>query len=129
MGWVLAGLLAVLAFIGMALVMKMPRRTWEIGAAALVLGLAGYALQGQPGMKAAPKEAAQKIASGDASEEVKARRALAGGSSMTDKYLTPADAMFRHGQYADAAEMLRGAVAEDPRNGEAWLAMANALVA
>jgi cytochrome c-type biogenesis protein CcmH len=47
---------------------------------------------------------------------------------MADKYLTPADALARHGQYADAAEILRGAVAEDPGNGEAWLAMANALV-
>ena len=36
--------------------------------------------------------------------------------------------MTRHGQYADAATILRGAVEKDPANGQAWLAMANALV-
>ena len=39
-----------------------------------------------------------------------------------------ADALARHGQYADAAEVLRGAVERDPGNAEAWLAMGNALV-
>jgi cytochrome c-type biogenesis protein CcmH len=33
-----------------------------------------------------------------------------------------------HGQYAEAATVLRGAVEADPKNGDAWLAIANALV-
>jgi cytochrome c-type biogenesis protein CcmH len=39
-----------------------------------------------------------------------------------------ADAFARRGQYAAAAEVLRGAVAKDPNNAEAWLTMGNALV-
>jgi predicted Zn-dependent protease len=39
-----------------------------------------------------------------------------------------ADALMRHGDYADAATRLRGAVDKDPRDSAAWLAMASALV-
>lgn len=128
MGWLIAGMLALACFLVMALVLKLPRRTWEVSAAALILGLAGYALQGNPSMPASPTEAKEKAGSAEAAEAVKARKAMAGGSTVTDKYMTPADALARHGQYGDAAELLRGAVAEQPGNGEAWLAMANALV-
>lgn len=128
MGWLIAGALALACFLGMALVLKLPRKTWEVSAAALILGLAGYALQGSPSQPAKPTEPKEKVAGAEAAEAVKARKAMAGGSTVTDKYLTPADALARHGQYGDAAELLRGAVAEQPANGEAWLAMANALV-
>ena len=128
MGWLIAGMLALACFLVMALVLKLPRRTWEVSAAALILGLAGYALQGNPSMPASPTEAKEKAGSAEAAEAVKARKAMGSGSTVTDKYMTPADALARHGQYGDAAELLRGAVAEQPGNGEAWLAMANALV-
>lgn len=128
MGWLIAGILALTCFLAMALVLKLPRRTWEVSAAALILGLAGYALQGNPSMAGSPTAPKEKVAGAEAAEAVKARKAMGNGSTVTDKYMTPADALARHGQYGDAAELLRGAVAEQPNNGEAWLAMANALV-
>ena len=39
MGWVLAGGLAIVSFIVLAFVLKLPRRGWEATAAALLLGL------------------------------------------------------------------------------------------
>jgi cytochrome c-type biogenesis protein CcmH len=48
---------------------------------------------------------------------------------MGTQWLVIADAMARNGNFGGAAEVLRGAVSRDPDNGEAWLAMANALVA
>jgi cytochrome c-type biogenesis protein CcmH len=39
-----------------------------------------------------------------------------------------ADAFARHGQYADAAGILLGAVDKNPKDADAWLALANALV-
>jgi cytochrome c-type biogenesis protein CcmH len=59
---------------------------------------------------------------------VAARQKLSGSPPGANKWLVVADAMARNGQYADAAEMLRGAVEQNPKDSDAWLAMANALV-
>lgn len=129
MSWAFAILLAIGAFMLAALVLRAPRKGWEAIGAALLLGIAGYAFQGSPGMPAAPK-AAQESVSGDPAALIKARgKVTRSGIPPTDRWVVIADALARNGQYADAAEMLRGAVDADPRNAEAWLAMGNALVA
>jgi cytochrome c-type biogenesis protein CcmH len=127
MSWVLAGGLAVLAFAAIAFVFKAPRRGWEAVGAALLLGLAGYALQGHPGQPGAPKE--PSISLSDGSGLVEARKQLGDGDSRPgSSWLVIADGMTRNGQYGDAAGVLLGAVEKNPRDGEAWLALANALV-
>lgn len=105
------------------------RAGWEAIAAALLLGVAGYGLQGSPGLSGAPKEPAEKIA-GDPAASVAARKSLDGDSVVPgNNWVVVADALARHGQYADAAGVLKGAVEKNPRDGDAWLALANALVA
>ena len=89
--------------------------------------MAGYALQASPGLPGAPKTAAE-AASGNSAELVAARKQLSGGAVQGNSWLTIADAMARHGQYGDAAEMLGGAIVIEPHNAEAWLALGNALV-
>lgn len=127
MSWVLAGGLAVLAFAAIAFLFKAPRRGWEAVGAALLLGLAGYAVQGHPGQPGAPKEAA--ISLSDGSGLVEARKQLGDGDSRPgSSWLTIADGMTRNGQFGDAASILLGAVEKNPKDGEAWLALANALV-
>ncbi|MFM5929430.1 MAG: tetratricopeptide repeat protein [Novosphingobium sp.] len=128
MGWLLAIVLALVCFIGMVMVLKLPRRAWELCGATLVLGLVGYAIQGSPSQAGSPTQPREQAGAESAAAALKARKAMGDGSTMTDKYLTPADALVRHGQYGEAVELLRGAVAEQPGNGEAWLALANALV-
>lgn len=127
MTWVLIAGLAGLAFAAIAWLLKAPRGTWEAAGAALLLGLTGYALQGSPNLPAAPKAPAEKIA-GSAAAEVAERQKLAQSAPMSDRDLVVADALARHGQFADSAEFLRGAVTRNPDNAEAWLAMANSLV-
>jgi cytochrome c-type biogenesis protein CcmH len=94
----------------------------------LALGLAGYAIQASPGMPGAPAEAAAEA--GDANWAlVDERRAMfAGADRSTSDTLIIADGFARRGRYADAAAILRGAVAGNPRDAEAWLALGNALV-
>ncbi len=128
MTWLLVALLALVAFGAIAFVLRAPRASWELVGAALLLGVAGYALQGAPSQPGAPKVAAEKIAGSDAAASIAAREALGKEAPMADKHLVIADALARHGQFADAAEVLRGAVERDPANAEAWLAMGNALV-
>lgn len=128
MSWVVAFLLATTAFCALAFLLKAPRKGWEAIGAALLLGIAGYGLQGSPGLVGAPKPPAQTI-SDDPAALVEARKNLSGkGAVPSDNWVVVGDALARNGQYANAASVLLGAVEKDPRNGEAWLAMANALV-
>jgi len=127
--WVLAILLALVAFLAMAFLFKAARKGWEAIGAALLLGIAGYGIQASPGLPGAPKPAVQQIL-GDASAIIEARGDLSGQTIPTsNRWVVIADGMARNGQFANAAQVLLGAVKEDPKNGEAWLAMANALVA
>jgi cytochrome c-type biogenesis protein CcmH len=128
MTWLLALGLAVIAFAVATFVLRAPRKGWEAIGAALLLGVAGYAFQASPGVPAAPKQPRETL-SGDPAAMVKARgKVTRSGIPPQDRWVVIADAMARNGQFGDAAEMLRGAIATDPKNAEAWLAMANALV-
>jgi len=56
MTWVLVLGLAALVFAAMVFLGRLPRTGWEVTGAALLFGLAGYALQGHPGEPGAPTE-------------------------------------------------------------------------
>ena len=127
--WLVAILLAVAAFAALLFLMKTPRKGWDIIGAALLLGIAGYGLQASPAQPGAPKAAAE-VVSDDPAALVDSRRSLGGKDApLGNNWVVIADGLARHGQYANAAGILKGAINEDPGNGEAWLALANALVA
>ena len=127
MSWLPIALLAALVFILAAFVLKLPRRLWTLFAAALTFGLAGYAWQGSPGLGGAPAApAADASESGEAL--VAARRSMFAGELPPPRWITVADAFTRKGRYENAANMLRNAVAENPDDPEAWLALGNVLV-
>jgi cytochrome c-type biogenesis protein CcmH len=119
-------LLAAAAFAVAVLALRLPRAGWALFGAALLFGLAGYALQGSPGQAGAPREATTQAADAGVAL-VDARRDLY-GPAPPSRFVTLADGFARRGQFADAAGILRGAVEENPRDAEAWLALANALV-
>lgn len=128
MTWLIAIALALAAFAVAAFVFRAPRSGWTTIAAALALGLAGYALQASPDIPGAPTPST--IDRGDAAWAlVDERKSMIGDDarSRNDKLIV-ADAFARRGQYADAAGILRVAVADNPRDAEAWLALGNALV-
>ena len=59
-GWIIAiGLLALVS-IALVAIGRIPRTAWEITAAALLLGLAGYAWQGRPGLAGSPRQPAAR---------------------------------------------------------------------
>ena len=129
MTWLVAIALALAAFAVAAFVFGIARSGWTTFAAALALGLAGYALQASPGVPGAPtaKRAADAGELGRSMIEERKAMFAGAGSAGSDKLII-ADAFLRRGRYADAATVLRGAVTENPRNAEAWLALGNALV-
>ncbi|MEY2943375.1 MAG: hypothetical protein RLY97_1389, partial [Pseudomonadota bacterium] len=124
--WIIA--LALAAFVPLAYLCRHQAGAWQINAVALLLGLTGYALQGQVGLAGSPQSlAAPPVVSSDAL--IAMRLALADRpNGNPDHFVTMADAMTRHGQFADAIAMLNSAVASEPDNGDAWLALANNLV-
>jgi cytochrome c-type biogenesis protein CcmH len=78
----------------------------------------------------APKQAAQQIAENpEAVVEARGELVEEKLGQPKDRYLVIADGFARNGQYANAASVLLGAVEDNPKNFEAWLAMGNALLA
>ncbi len=129
MSWVLAAALALVAFLVIAFVLKAPRRGWEAVAAALLLGIAGYGLQASPDLAGAPKAPAQDAA-GESAAMVEARQSLTGRKAGAgNNWMVIGDALARHGQFAESAVVYLGAVEKEPHDAEAWLALANVLVA
>lgn len=122
-------LLAAAVFALIAFVFKAPRGSWEAVGAALMIGAAGFVWQASWGQPGAPKAPAQAARTGGA-ELVEARKKLAGEpAGAGNRFSIIADGLARNGNFGDAADVLQGAVQQDPRNADAWLAMANYLVA
>jgi len=127
-GWLGVLALALAAFALAAFLLRLPREGFAVFGAALLFGLAGYALQGSPGQPASPKAPATSGNQG-AEEMVDARRALFEGGRPKPDYLTLSDGFARRGRFEQAAGLLRKGLADNPDHLEGWLALGMALVA
>lgn len=127
MNWLAVIALAITCMAAFASLFRLPRRSWTVVLAALTFGLAGYALQASPDLAGAPKSAQpEQREEGWHIVDLRKQFVAEGGRS-TSNLLVTADALMRNGQYGNAANLLKGAVERDPADGEAWLALANAL--
>ncbi|MFN4135846.1 MAG: tetratricopeptide repeat protein [Novosphingobium sp.] len=127
MTWVLVLLAAAVAFLVMAFVLRMPRAGWELTGAALLLGIAGYALQGRPAMPGAPKAPVENRRAADEAL-IKQRQQMGDGFAKGQSWLILADGLARQGQYGAAAEVLRKGTQQFPRDADLWVSLGNALV-
>ncbi|MDA7787807.1 tetratricopeptide repeat protein [Sphingomonadaceae bacterium] len=126
MTWLVVIGLAAVMFLIAAFVLKMPKPGYSLFGAALMVGLAGYAMQGSPSLSGAPKEATSDV-SGTGAAMVESRRSLFDTAVLPSRFVVSADAFTRRGQNDDAAGFLLNAVTENPQDTEAWLALGNAL--
>lgn len=127
MTWALILLIAAAVFGVMAFVFKIPRAGWEIAGAALLFGIAGYALQGHPGYAGAPKEAVETEKNADAAL-LKQRQEMGDAFGKGASWLTLADALSRQGQFRAASDVLKAALDKNPDDADLWVAYGNALV-
>lgn len=126
MSWLAVIALALAAFALAVLAFRLARQLWTSLLAALAFGLAGYAMQANPGIPSAPRATAD--AAGPVMDVVAARQELIGnGERSRAPLLLTADAMARRGRYGDATALINGATAANPRDFEAWLAQGIAL--
>lgn len=125
--WLSIILLAAFGFALAARLLDLPRSAFALLGMALALGLAGYVLQGSPGLPGQPR-AARAIAPQGEEALIAARRAMFGQIVPPSRYVAVADGFARRGQMEDAAGFLRLALVENPADAEAWVALGNVLV-
>lgn len=125
MGWVMLALIALttaalLAFLGM------PRLLWPLAGAAIMLGAAGYAWQGQPDLPAQPVAAdAVKLPPSKAYKDLRDTFfGRFGGESM---YFGISDAALSNGDTDFAARALTGGVDYAPQNAAMWNELGNVI--
>jgi cytochrome c-type biogenesis protein CcmH len=98
---------------------------FQIAAAALLLGCAGYALHGNPGLAGSPRNA---IAEEPPIPLTNIRHAFFGQFTGAESWLRISEALARRGNTKDAVGVLRSAIRERPGNVLLWIGLGNALV-
>ncbi len=126
MSWIPILALAAGAFALAILALRLPRGGYTLMGAALLFGLAGYALQGRPDQPSAPG-AVEAGTTGLGELLVEARREFHDPARLPSRFLITSDAFARRGDYQRAAAFARSAISENPADSEAWTALGNAL--
>ena len=127
MGWLI--ILGLVAAVGAALWKwgKLPRSAFEPVAAALLLGLAGYALQGKPDASGNPVRPRAQGATFDAKQaETRAQMGQRFGSG--PNWLIAADGAMRAGVPQAAVTYIKSGLKENPRDPDLWVGLGNALI-
>lgn len=124
MGWVILLLFAAAC---LAFLWRMGVRGGLLtaGAAALLLGASGYALQGSPNVPGSP---AQGGGAHDIFPLTDARHAFFGNFTPAESWLRMSEALARDGKSEDAVGILQNAVKRYPADPQLWIGLGNALV-
>lgn len=129
MGWIIAVGLAILSIALLMIVGRLSRQGWEITAAALLLGLAGYAWQGSPGLAGSPRRAADNAQVPFDEKLAEQRRGMAERYGEAGQWLLLSDGLGRQGKTKEAANVLLAGIKASPDDANLWLGLGNALVA
>jgi cytochrome c-type biogenesis protein CcmH len=94
-------------------------------AAAMLVGAAGYAVQGRPGLGSVP---ARVSAGQSVLPLTDARHAFFGNFTAAESWLRMSEALARSGNTGDAVGILQNAVRRRPGDAHLWIGLGNALV-
>lgn len=126
MGWALFALLAALVGTGLILA-RMPRPIWELAGAALLLGAAGYAWQGNPMLGGDPRKPADSAPKFD-NDLANLRNAFSGPDNKSGPWIMMSDGLARQGDYENASNALVSGLKAHPDNANLWVALGNMLI-
>jgi cytochrome c-type biogenesis protein CcmH len=124
MGWI-ALLLLVAASAAVLWLLGVRQGFLTAALAALLIGASGYALQGRPGLAAAPAQPSENMATQSLTE---ARHAFFGNFSAEESWLRMSVARASHGNTEDAVGLLQNAARRYPTDAQIWVGLGNALV-
>lgn len=122
MGWFALAAIAAVS-LGLMLLLKLPKAVVGFAGAALMLGAAGYTLQGQPTLPASPASPEKPVDVAD-EELVKMRQQMFGRFQYSDSYFFIADALSRSGNERAAAQAMLGGVRSAPDSLPLWTGFA-----
>lgn len=123
-GWLVLLILAAAALLGLRL-LGLRGPLLQLGAAAILFGCAGYALQGSPGLEGSPRAAREEQAPVPLT---RLRRAFFGQFTGSETWLRISEALASRGNSKDAVGALKSAVREHPEDPALWIGLGNALV-
>jgi len=123
------GLFYLLGLIGLALgalwLLKLRGPLLTMAAAALMLGGAGYAIQGSPGLAGSP-------ANGSSEQHylplAKARHVFLGQFTKSEQWMILADSFAARGQTQEAVGLVQSGLRAHPDDFALWIGLGNALV-
>ena len=126
--WLWVMLAAVLTIAGIFVLGRLPAAARPLAGAAVMLGLAGYALQGSPALPGKPVAAA---AEPDGFGEVLTdqRQGMADRFGPAAQWLGMSDGFARTGKTELAAQTLEKGLEKYPDNVDLWVGLGNALTA
>lgn len=124
MGWLIL-LALVVASLVVLWVLRARQGMLTAAATALMLGAAGYALQGRPELPGAPAQGGEAR---DFFPLTEARHAFFGNFSSAEPWLRMSEALARDGKSEEAVGILQNAVGRYPGDPQLWIGLGNALV-
>ncbi|HEV7233216.1 MAG TPA: tetratricopeptide repeat protein [Sphingorhabdus sp.] len=121
-GWVALGLLAVASLAALVLIGRLQKSYWQVAAAAVLLGMTGYALQGRPSLQSAP---AKSIAAKEdaAVQLVDIRADMDQSFGGAKRWLVTADAFAKQGDYKLSVSYIQAGLKQNPEDPELWSAL------
>jgi tetratricopeptide (TPR) repeat protein len=117
-GWLILVAIGAAA-LGLLWLFGFARGLWSFAGAALMLGAAGYALQGRPALPGAPVAGAKRAIEVDP-DYVELRKALFGEFTYANSFFVAADAMTRAGETGAAVSMMLAGLQGAPDNLPLW---------
>jgi cytochrome c-type biogenesis protein CcmH len=125
----MTGFLFLLLLAGLALtalrLLRVRGPQLTLAAAGLMLGAAGYAVQGRPSLPASP---ARGLAQSPHVPLAKARHALTGQFTSSERWLILADSFAARGKTQDAVSLVQSGLRAHPDDYVLWVGLGNALV-
>lgn len=127
MGWIIIVGMSLAIWLLLWRVGRVPRLSYELVGAALLLGLAGYAWQGHPSQAGNPIRPRADTANVDP-DMIEQRKAMMGQFGTEAQWLDTADTFGRLGSTRAAVNVMRGAVHAHPKSADLWVGLGNTLV-
>ncbi len=104
---------------------KLRNAPLQLTLAALMIGAAGYALQGRPFVAGAPAEGRARVRPLPLTE---VRQAMLGRFNQSDRWLVIADSFASRGNTEEAVGAIRAGIKAHPDDFALWIGLGNALV-
>jgi cytochrome c-type biogenesis protein CcmH len=128
MGWIFILFFAGAGLLGLWYAGKLSRSALELSSAAILLGVAGYALQGSPMLPGNLVAAADEAPLPPELAEQSIRKVMSSKFGAEGQWIDLSDALIRAGRSKTAVSVLSGGVQRSPNNPDLWVALGNALV-